>query len=287
MATKTKELMNKVSNEVGYTVLQNFDLQSSMAQEMDGLKANFDHIKMPSGGVTVFTLPTDNPEKPEMVQEFSAVILHHHPMRAYYKTKYTGGNNPPDCGSFDGLIGQGDPGGNCTDCPLNEFGTGENGSKGCKERRRLFLLREGETFPIVLSLPPGSLKDFSRYLIRCLSKGYGSNMVVTKFSLTTATNKGGIVYAKAQFSVNRPLTNEELPLIMSISAQIKELSQNIIFEPHIENDDSKQQVVVDVTKEYLCHDCGLHISSDVAKYTENKYGHPLCDSCKNTLVNVA
>ena len=32
----------------------------------------------------------------ESVKEFSAVILHHHAMRAFYKEKYTGGNNPPD-----------------------------------------------------------------------------------------------------------------------------------------------------------------------------------------------
>ena len=34
------------------------------------------------------------------VKEFSAVILYHHPVLQYYKEKYTGGSNPPDCGSF-------------------------------------------------------------------------------------------------------------------------------------------------------------------------------------------
>ena len=29
-------------------------------------------------------------------------ILYHHPIHSYYKDKFTGGSNPPDCGSMDG-----------------------------------------------------------------------------------------------------------------------------------------------------------------------------------------
>ena len=226
MAKKMQEIVIKAQSNVDYTFLQNFDLSTQMSKEMEGLTATFDHIKMPSGGITMFSIPSEDPTKPELITDFSAIILYHHPMRAYYKDKYTGGNNPPDCGSFDGVTGQGEPSGICHECPFNEFGTGENGAKACKERRRLYLLRQGEMFPIVLSLPPGSLKDFSRYLIRCLSKGFGSNAVVTHFSLTTTTNKGGIVYAKANFTLERPLSEAELPLVEDMSEQIKKFCRN-------------------------------------------------------------
>ena len=55
----------------------------------------------------MFELPGDEADEPETVKEFSAVILYHHPVLQYYKEKYTGGSNPPDCGSFDGVTGEG------------------------------------------------------------------------------------------------------------------------------------------------------------------------------------
>ena len=81
-----------------------------MAEELEGLEDGFDRVKIPSGGATMFELPGDEADEPEMVKEFSAVILHHHPVLQYYKEKYTGGSNPPDCGSFDGVTGEGTPG---------------------------------------------------------------------------------------------------------------------------------------------------------------------------------
>jgi len=76
---------------------------------------------------------------------------------------------------------------------------GKTASKACKNRRRIYVLREGEIFPLILSLPTGSLKEFSRYIKRLLSKGKKSNSVVTRFSLKKATNSSGITYSQAQF----------------------------------------------------------------------------------------
>lgn len=214
----------------GFMSLAEFDMTDGLAQELDGLEGGFERIKIPSAGSTVFEVPGDDPTEPDTVKEFSAVILYHHPLHAYYKSKYTGGNQPPDCGSFDGVNGSGDPGGNCQQCPYNQFGSGENGSKACKNRRRIYVLREGEIFPLLLSLPTGSLKEFSRYIKRLLSKGKKSNSVVTKFSLKKAVNSGGISYSQAQFTLDRVLTPQELPLIENLSAQVKAYSQNIGFE---------------------------------------------------------
>jgi hypothetical protein len=155
----------------GYLQLADFNMNEAMAEELDGLDGGFERIKIPSAGSTVFEVPGENPNEPDAVKEFSAVILYHHPLFAYYKDKYTGGSNPPDCGSFDGVIGEGDPGGNCAKCPYNQFGSGENGSKACKNRRRIYVLREGEIFPLLLSLPTGSLKEFSRYIKRLPGSG--------------------------------------------------------------------------------------------------------------------
>ena len=205
-------------------------LDDNFAKEMDGLSAVFDRIKIPIGGVTYFEMPTDDPEKTETVKEFSAVILYHHAMRAYYKEKYTGGNNPPDCGSLDGIGGNGAPGGVCDQCVCNQFGSGENGSKACKERRRLYLLQEGEVFPKILSLPTGSLKEFARYLMHCLPNYGRSYAVLTRFSLTKAINKGGIAFSKAQFRMERPLTETELVAIEPLIEQVKIISKEVIID---------------------------------------------------------
>ena len=69
------------------------------------------------------------------------------------------------------MTGEGDPGGACAKCRYNQFGSGESGGKACKNRRRIYILREGEVFPVLLSLPTGSLKEFTRYIQRLLSRG--------------------------------------------------------------------------------------------------------------------
>jgi len=227
MPTKKDNALAERDN--GFLTLANADLGAMMAEELDGLDAGFERIKIPSAGSTMFEVPGEDDEA-EAVKEFSGVILHHHPLFAFYKSKYTGGNQPPDCASFDGVTGEGDPGGPCRKCPLNQFGSGENGAKACKNRRRIYVLREGEIFPLLLSLPTGSLQEFTRYIKRLLSKGRKSNAVVTRFTLRKATNAGGVVYSQAQFAIDRPLTPEEHVLIEKLSEQVKAYARRVGFE---------------------------------------------------------
>lgn len=216
--------------DMGFCKLADFSIGDAMTEELFGLDGGFEKIKIPSGGSTVFEIPGEDPNEPDAVKEFSGVILFHHPLYAYYASKYTGANNPPDCGSFDGITGEGNPGGSCAKCAYNQFGSGENGSKACKNRRRIYVIREGEIFPLLLSLPTCSIKEFTRHIKRLLSKGKKSNMVVTKFTLKKAINTGGIAYSQAQFTVDRDLTKEEQVIINTLSGQVKAYSKNIGFD---------------------------------------------------------
>ena len=92
------------------------------------------------------------------------------------------------------------------------------------------MLREGEIFPLLLSLPTGSLKEFSRYIKRLLSKGKKSSAVVTRFSLKKATNSSGIAYSQAQFAIDRELANEEYALVSKLSEQVKAYSQRVGYD---------------------------------------------------------
>lgn len=238
-ATKNTKAMTTVKDAssaltTGFVALNKLD--DSFTEEMDGLSAVFDRIKMPIGGATSFEIPGEDPDTTETAREFSAVILYHHPMRAYYKEKYTGGNNPPDCGSIDGVVGNGEPGGICDRCAYNQFGTGENGSKACKERRRLYLLQEGEVFPKILSLPTGSLKEFARYLMHYFPKWKKCSGGITHFSLTKAVNKGGIVYSKAQFRMGRELSKTELAAIEPLVEQVRIMSKEVIIDEPLDSD---------------------------------------------------
>ncbi len=210
----------------GFMGLKNFNISEGFSEELAGLDSGFDRIKIPAGGGTMFELPGENADETDAAKEFSAVILYHHPRYTFYISKYNGSNNPPDCLSVDGVTGIGMPGGMCINCTNNKFGSGENGSKTCKNKHQIYLLQEGKIFPVILSLPTSSNREFSRYIKRLLSTGKKSGSVVTKFSLKKAVNKGGIAYSQVQFAVDRKLTDEEISLIKRFSEQVKCYAQS-------------------------------------------------------------
>ena len=228
---------NEIMNTNNYTALKDFNLAEALTSELGGMDISFDRVSIPAAGGQAFEVPGELPGETDMVKEFSGVILIHHPMFTYYRERFTGGNNAPDCGSYDGITGVGNPGGVCATCPLNQFGSGENGGKACKNKRRIYVLREGELIPILLVLPTGSMKEFSVYIKRLLAKGKKSNSVVTKFSLKKVSNASGIVYSQAQFAVDRVLTAEEMPFVQAMSDQVK------AFATHVAYDDALGEVI--------------------------------------------
>ena len=211
----------------GFLAAANADYTDLLA-ELDGMDVRPDKIKIPAGGGLAFEVPGEDGE-PEMAKEFSAVILFHHPMNAFYEGKYTGGHQPPDCASLDGKIAADRATGevrSCTDCPKNEFGSkDDSGGKACQNRRRLFLLREGELFPVVLNLPAGSLQPFNDYVRTLLNKRTKTSFVVTRFRLKKVQSVGGVDYSQAQFSVDRPLEPAEKDFVARLSAQFADLAK--------------------------------------------------------------
>lgn len=230
-AVALAEKKDLVSLKGGYA-MADANLAALFAEEMDGLSLSFDRIKVPTGGGLSFEVPGDDSDSPDSVKEVKAVILYHHPVHAYFKEKYTGASNPPDCGSVDGHTGIDTESGEikeCKDCPLNKFGSGENGAKACKQKRNLYILRENEALPLIFSVPSTSLGDFSKYIMRLLSKGKKSNMVVTKFTLKKAQSTGGISYSQVVCAVERDLEPNELTAVAGISEQVKRIAGKIEF----------------------------------------------------------
>ena len=137
----------------GYLALANNQLlEEVMAEECAGLEFTLDRVKLPAGGGTAFEVPSEDGEDTEMAKDITGVILYNHPAFAYYAAAFAGGHAAPDCSSIDGLNGVGTPGGDCRTCPFNKFGSGDGQSKLCKNKRMLYILREGENIPALVDL---------------------------------------------------------------------------------------------------------------------------------------
>ena len=88
-----------IVKESGYLEVKKFDINEGLNESR--IKYSFDKIKIPTGGGLAFGVINENGE-PDESKEIEGVIIFSHVANVYYKEKYTGGNNPPDCGSYDG-----------------------------------------------------------------------------------------------------------------------------------------------------------------------------------------
>ncbi len=218
-----------INHSNGYVTPKGFNFIEMFRDEMNGMSVSLDRIGTPGASGTTFGVPGLNPGETDEVKEFSAVILYHHPMSFYFTEPYNGQRTEPTCSTYDGITGTGTPGGLCRNCPLNQFKSGLNGGKACRNKRRVFLLREGELLPVLLSIPTGSLKAFSDYVKRLVARGIKPSTVVTKFSIEKVQGNGP-VFAQLKFTVDRNLTAEEQESVAAMTAQVREYAASAAIE---------------------------------------------------------
>jgi hypothetical protein len=196
-----------------------------LAEDMAGVQLNFPRVKIPSGGTLQFELPGDNPQDPEYVKCLDGVILSSHLSNAYWPEAGHDDeeNGPPLCSSADGVHGVGEPGGACAFCPLNAFGTGKNGKgKACKNMRQLYLLREGEYMPILLTLSPTSLQPYNNFATTIFAaRRRGTCGSVIQIGLKRMNN-GKDDYSVATFRKLYDFSGEQLAQIKLYATGFKE-----------------------------------------------------------------
>jgi len=117
----------------------------------------------------------------ELLRELDAVVLAHEPRRGLFAKD----QKPPVCSSLDGHTPTGGPvqielldgrpaatGPTCAVCPMNAWGSvaawkqeagGEGSSKACTEKRLLGLLIKGRDIPVLLFVPPTSLRAWAQH----------------------------------------------------------------------------------------------------------------------------
>ena len=234
-----------IQNNTAVDVYQNFVLPTALnsdfssedlADDMEGLQLTMQRVKIPGGGNLQFEIRGDDPDNPDYERKLVGVILYHHLANAYWPdgSEYDD-NVPPFCQSFDGKQGYGEPGGICTTCAFNLFGSTASGSgKACKNMRQVYLLRSSEYLPLQLSLPPTSLRPFNDFMnLAFVARRRPSYSAIVEIGLKRAES-GGYTYSVATFRKVRDLEGEGLAAVKSYAANFKEQVKSLLAQ-RVEN----------------------------------------------------
>lgn len=212
LAVPAKQLVTFMKQNIGTQGLKPFDL---------------DRVKVPAGGGLSWEVPSL--KGPQSIGLLEGIVLQFKDVRSYWSEKFGGGNSPPDCASADSLLGVGKPGGSCVACPLSQFGsaTDDKGQPGkgqaCRQIRMLMFLRQDDLLPILVVLPPTSVKAARQFFLRLVQGGYPYYGVTMQLALERDKNDKGVLYSKATFSFGRKLEPGEIENAAMIREALAEL----------------------------------------------------------------
>ena len=206
-------------------------LAGVMEELSDMDRIPFGRVKIAAAAAGVYNIVEPGADDEDPVKEFEGVILMSHKCGAYWPDAFgTTENKNPACASMDGEEGMTQEGEifKCADCPYNQFGSAKGGDgkgKACKNMRRLYILREGDVLPLVLSLPPSALAAYDKYRTRLTMGGKQSLAVMTKFTLTKAKNAQGTAYSVPQFEAVSVLPLAEVERVREYAAAMLKSAQ--------------------------------------------------------------
>lgn len=229
--TKTTELVVLNKNHFDLVPFTQ-EMKEAIAEELDGINLRFDMIKTPTAGGLAFEIPGDDPDNPDIAKDITGIIIHHHRVNAYWEGDFDGSNNQPLCSSRDGKVGVEYETGctrECATCEWNQFGSDRNGrGKACKNMEHLYFLRSGNPLPIVLVVPPSSLKAWQEYLSKgVVLRGKKLAEILTRVTLKKDQNNDGIAYSKYVFTKVDVLSPDEVAYIKPMATALKELSCSV------------------------------------------------------------
>ena len=169
---------------------------------------------IPAGGGTTWEIESiDGIEK---CDEIEGVIIHQQQMRAFWPDAEINGE-PPICRSDDAMTGIGAiqadqpaESRDCITCPMAQWGSDPKGGKGqaCTLKRALFILRADSILPMVVMIPPSSLKNIDRYLLALLNASAPYWGAITGLSLEKAKGDSGS-YSRVKARRVAPLSPEQ------------------------------------------------------------------------------
>lgn len=226
MAAKMNELA-VVEND-GVSIVPSADDLSVIMEELKDMdRMPYGRIKIAPGGVNIFQVFDPGEEESTPAQSVEGVIFLSHRTNGLWLSAFGGENKAPDCSSIDGEEGTRTATGECVacaTCPYNQFGsdTDERGNvkrgKACKNMRRLYLMRRGDVFPMVLTLPPTALRAYDNYRTKVMLGRRRMSAVLTRISVKSEKNKDGVPYSSPVFEAAGLLGAEDAKAVEQYAA---------------------------------------------------------------------
>lgn len=196
-------------------------------------------IKMPSGESTLWpVMQADGDQSAE--KHIQGIIVSIQPRRGYWAKQGAPDGSFPDCSSNDCATGVGEPGGACIDCPFAKFGTkiDEDGTPGngqaCRKTKLIFMLREGNMLPDIVTCGTGSLDAMKKWQLRVSVPGSGMIVpyysVVSRLALKTETNKKGTKYPQIVPSVVAALPPDAVKGVRDYATSLQSVFSRVVVE---------------------------------------------------------
>lgn len=190
------------------------------------------------GGSTYFEVHTGIEELDTTTDRIYGIIIYAHDLNVCFEKDSTG--EPPVCVSMDGVTGHDRLTGetcDCEDCPRNCANKGER--KECRNKKRLYILTEGTPVPLVIDLPPTSLKAWKTYTKSLNHLGFlRPHEVLTEFTLESAVNANKIKYSRVKIKASGRLKPEMAEQIEWIRKLFKPLETVEVAEFEVMEEDN-------------------------------------------------
>lgn len=216
-------------------IVPSADELAAIREELSDMdRVPYGRIKIAAGGVNMFQVFEPGDDEPTAVQTLEGVILLSHKSNGLWLKAFGGGDSKaPDCSSIDGLTGTQTDTGECVECatcPYNQFGSarsGEGRGKACKNMRRLYIMRRGDIFPMVLTLPPTALSAYDNYRTKVMLGRKKLSGVMTKITLKSASNKDGVSYSTPIFEATGVLNGAEAEALRQYADALNSTAQRV------------------------------------------------------------
>lgn len=191
----------------------------------------FGVVSIAGGGAGVFKVLEPGADEPTNgIQEIDCVILASHAVNVRwghdYGTRQQG--ERPVCKSIDGKTGVEDATGevhDCESCPYNQFSQ-DGGRKQCANKRQLYIMREGDLLPVLLTLPPSALKAYDNYRVMArLTLRTPMSALLTRITLKNKVSAQGSEYSSPVFTAIGKLPADESKRLEAWAKEIMQAAQ--------------------------------------------------------------
>jgi hypothetical protein len=227
--------------ETAIVPIEKYELLKTSPEEMASIIAtnagplgvsefDFDRVTVPAGGGIAWELQTL--EGAVSAPHIDCVVVSFKDVRSMWRTPMEeSGGGPPDCTSQDCITGIGDPGGDCFRCPLAQFGSADKGrGQKCNQKRLLVALQPDAFIPMIIQLPPTSLKNCKKFFMRMSNERLNFYDAILRLTLTKDRNSANIEFAKVEFAMKAKVPEELRPKIAAYAKAVDRLMSSFRYQ---------------------------------------------------------